>query len=81
MAVNGLTNVSAKRGTTAKVKWGKAKLAVKTGIFCGAPRPVKRATTALAVVAVVQFKPCLISQLALILNLRIPSYPPDCIGL
>ena len=59
MAVNGLTNVSAKRGTTAKVKWGKAKLAVKTGIFCGAPRPVKRATTALAVVAVVQFKPCI----------------------
>ena len=65
MAVNGLTNVSAKRGTTAKVKWGKAKLAVKTGIFCGAPRPVKRATTALAVVAVVQFKPWYVYQLGL----------------
>ena len=74
MAVNGLTNVSAKRGTTAKVKWGKAKLAVKTGIFCGAPRPVKRATTALAVVAVVQFKPCRTTRAVIVaVQQRIPG--------
>ena len=58
VAVNTLTDhFATNKCMMAKVKVGKAKLAVKTGILCKALQPIKRAITALAFVAVIQFKP------------------------